>query len=206
MLIVALTGGIACGKSVIAEILLAKGCYVDSADAAAHELMSPGSQVWRSVVDHFGASVQRPDGSIDRGRLGAVVFADAAERAVLNALVHPRLLRRIRELIADVEREGRNRIFVSEAALVFEAGFAPHFDRIVVADCSEEVQIARLTSRDGIGREDALRKIRTQLPRREKVDRADYVIDTSGSMAETLDQTERVYAMLVRDEELKPRP
>jgi dephospho-CoA kinase len=205
VLIVALTGGIACGKSVIGEILRAKGCYVDSADAAARGLMSPGSEVWKSVVDHFGRSILCPDGTIDRSRLGATVFSDASERAFLNSLVHPRVMRRIEELITEVMRGGRTRIFVSEAALVFESGFATRFDKVVVADCPEEIQVARLMARDGIEKEEALKKIRAQLPREEKAGRADYVIDTTGTLAETIDQTERVFAMLVRDEELKER-
>ena len=205
MLIVALTGGIACGKSVIGGILRAKGCYIDSADEAAHELMSPGSELWKSVVDHFGQSILRPDGTIDRPRLGATVFSDASERAFLNALVHPRIMRRIEELITEVMRGDRHRIFVSEAALVFESGFAQRFDKVVVADCPEETQIARLMARDGIEKDEALKKIRAQMHRDEKAGRADYVIDTSGTLAETIDQTERVFAMLVRDEELKAR-
>jgi dephospho-CoA kinase len=203
VLIVALTGGIACGKSVVADLLRAKGCYIDSADAAAHALMLPGSDAWRGIVDHFGQAVLRPDRTIDRSRLGAIVFADAAERAFLDALVHPLVLRRIEDLIAEVGRGGRHRIFVSEAALVFESGFAARFDKIVVVDCPEESQVARLEARDGLGRDEALRRIRSQMPGQDKVRRADYVIDTSGSPAETVEQTERVYAMLVRDAEIK---
>ncbi len=205
MLTVALTGGIACGKSVVAGILREKGCFVHSADLAARELMSPGTDVWRAVVEHFGRDILGPDDAIDRRRLGAIVFADAAERSFLNALVHPRVLDRMRELVAEEKRLGRHKIFVSEAALVFEAGFAPFFDRIVVVSCREDVRLARLMARDGIGRDAALRKIAAQIPQAEKVGRADYVIDTSGTLAETVDATERVHAMLVMDEELGER-
>lgn len=205
MLTVALTGGIACGKSVVAGILRGKGCFIHSADFAARELMSPGSEVWQAVVGHFGRDILRSDGAIDRVRLGAIVFADAAERAFLNGLVHPRVLDRLRQIVAEQKKLGRCRIFVSEAALVFESGFAPFFDRIVVATCHEDVQLARLMARDAIGRDEALRKIGSQMPQAVKTGRADYVIDTSGTLTETVDQAERVYAMLVRDEELKDR-
>ncbi len=205
MLTVALTGGIACGKSVVAGILREKGCFVHSADLAARELMAPESEVGRAVVGHFGRDILGPDGAIDRRRLGAIVFADAAERAFLDALVHPRVLDKVRELVAEQERLGRHKIFVSEAALVFEAGFERLFDRIVVVSCREDVRIARLMIRDGIGREEALRKIGAQMPQEEKTGRADYVIDASGTLAETVEQTERVYAMLVMDEELERR-
>lgn len=205
MLTVALTGGIACGKSVVAAILREKGCYLHSADGAARELMAPGTAVWTAVVEHFGRDILGPDGTIDRRRLGAIVFADPAERSFLDALVHPRVLDRVRELAAEQRRLGRHRIFISEAALVFESGFAPFFDRIVVVSCREDVRLARLMARDGIGRDEALRKIGAQMPQAEKTGRADYVIDASGTLAETVDRTERVYAMLVRDEELKNR-
>jgi dephospho-CoA kinase len=205
VLTVALTGGIACGKSVVADILREKGCFVHSADLAAREFMAPGSEVWRAVIGHFGRDILGSDGTIDRRRLGAIVFADADERSFLDALLHPLVLDQVRELVAEQRRLNRHRIFVSEAALVFESGFAPFFDRIVVVSCRENVQLERLMARDGIGRNEALRKIGAQMPQPEKIGRADYLIDTSGTLAETVEQTERVHAMLVSDEELKDR-
>ena len=199
MLLVALTGGIACGKSIIGRLLLDKGCFVHSADAAARELMSPGTNVWRAVADHFGPGVLREDGTIDRAKLGAIVFSDDKERAFLNALVHPLVLGRIKETIARLEKEGRHTIFVSEAALVIEAGFVRFFDKIIVAHCSRDVQLRRLMERDGISRGEALDKIRSQMGHEEKLKHADYKINTSGTLAETIEQTERVYAQLVQD-------
>ena len=203
MLLVALTGGIACGKSVIGRLLLEKGCFVHSADTAAHELMSPGTQVWRAVADHFGPGVLREDGTIDRAKLGSIIFSDDKERAFLNGLVHPLVLERIMEIVARLEKEGRHTIFVSEAALVVEAGFTRFYDKIIVARCGRDVQLRRLMERDGIGRGEALNKVRSQLGQEEKLKHADYTIDTSGTLAETIEQTERVYAQLVQDNELK---
>ncbi len=203
MLTVALTGGIACGKSVVAAILREKGCYVHSADRTAHELMAPGGAAYPPVVARFGDGILAADGTIDRKKLGTIVFADPAARGALDAIVHPMVLDRVRELVAEQRTIGRHRIFVSEAALVFESGFAPFFDRIVVVSCRDEVRLGRLTARDGIGSDEALRKIGSQMPQAEKTGRADYEIDASGTLAETVDRTERVYAMLVRDEELK---
>ncbi len=205
MLTVALTGGIACGKSVVAGILRENGCFVHSADLTARELMAPGTGAWQAMVEHFGRDILGPDGAIDRRRLGSIVFTDAAERSFLDALVHPLVLARIRELVAEEKRLGRHRIFVSEAALVFEAGFAPFFDRIVVVTCREDVRLARLMARDGIGRDEALRRIGAQMPQEEKAVRADHVIDASGTLAETVERTERVYALLVMDEALQDR-
>jgi dephospho-CoA kinase len=203
VLLVALTGGIACGKSVIGRLLLEKGCFVHSADSAARELMSPGTKVWRAVADHFGPGVLREDRTIDRAKLGAIIFSDDKERAFLNGLVHPLVLERIKEIVARLEKEGRHTIFVSEAALVVEAGFARVYDKIIVAHCGKDVQVRRLMERDGIGRGEALNKVRSQLGQEEKLKHADYTIDTSGTLAETIEQTERVYAQLVQDSELK---
>jgi len=203
VLLVALTGGIACGKSIISDLLREKGCFVHSADRTAHELLSPGTSVWRAVADHFGPGVLREDGTIDRAKLGAIIFADEKERAFLNGLVHPVVLERIKETVARLENEGRHTIFVSEAALIIEAGFARFYDKIIVAHCGRDVQIQRLMGRDGISRGEALAKIRSQMGQDEKLKCADYIIDTSGTLAETIEQTERVYAQLVLDSELK---
>lgn len=203
MLLVALTGGIACGKSIISGLLREKGCFVHSADKTAHELLSPGTSVWRAVADHFGPGVLREDGSIDRAKLGAIIFADEKERAFLNGLVHPLVLEKIKETVGRLEKEGRYMIFVSEAALIIEAGFARFYDKIIVAHCSGDVQTQRLMERDGISRGEALNKIRSQMGQDEKLKHADYIIDTSGTLAETIGQTERVYAQLVLDSELR---
>jgi dephospho-CoA kinase len=203
LLTVALTGGIACGKSVIAAFLRDKGCYVHSADQAAHDLMTPETPAWRAIVERFGPAVLRDDRTIDRRRLGRLVFADPAARAFLNGLLHPLVMARTRELVRDLEREGRVKIFVSEAALTIEAGFASFFDRVIVAACPEETQVRRLMERDGLERDEALRRIHSQQPALEKRRAAHYVIETSGSLAETVEQCERVYAALMRDHEEK---
>jgi dephospho-CoA kinase len=203
VLLVALTGGIACGKSVIGCLLIEKGCFVHSADRAARELISPGTKVWRAIADHFGPGVLRKDGTIDRAKLGAIIFSNDKERAFVNGLVHPLVLEKIKETVARLEKEGWYMIFVSEAALVFEAGFARFYDKIIVAHCGRDVQVRRLMERDGIGREEAFNKVRSQLGQGEKLKHADYTIDTSGTLAETIEQTERVYAQLVQDSGLK---
>jgi dephospho-CoA kinase len=108
-------------------------------------------------------------------------------------------------MVARLEKEGRHTIFVSEAALVVEAGFARFYDKIVVAHCDRDIQVRRLMERDGIGRAEALKKIGSQLGQKEKLKHADYTIETSRTLAETIEQTERVYAQLVQDSELKYR-
>jgi dephospho-CoA kinase len=183
-----LTGGIACGKSVVARILAEKGCVVYSADEAAHSLMLPG----RSIL--------RADRTIDRARLGPIVFADPAARRFLDRLVHPLVLADQEKAVRRLEREGGDgRIFVVEAALTVEAGYAGRFDRVVVVHCRKADQVRRLRERDKIAAAAALRKIGSQMPVRDKLRHADYAVDTSGSLAETVEQAERLHAQLVRD-------
>lgn len=203
MLRVALTGGIACGKSVVTRILREKGCVVHSADEAAHALMSPGRTAWKKIVVRFGDAVLNPDRTINRSRLGRIVFSDPDARRFMNALVHPLVMAEEKRLIARLEREGRARIFVSEAALTIEAGYGPFFDKVIVVHCPESLQVRRLMGRDGIGQEEARKKIGTQMPLKEKLRHADYAIDASGSLQETVEQTEKVYAALLQDADLK---
>jgi dephospho-CoA kinase len=199
----ALTGGIACGKSVVASVLREKGCFVHSADAAAHALMSPGRPAWKKIVARFGEEVLKPDRTIDRGRLGRTVFSDPGARLFLNKLLHPLVLAEEKRLLSRLEREGRTAIFISEAALTIEAGYARLYDKIIVVHCLEGVQVQRLMGRDGITEEEARKKIGAQMPGEEKLRHADYVIEASGSLRETIEQTERVHAALLQDAELK---
>jgi len=203
VLLVALTGGIATGKSVIAEVLRQKGCHLDSSDAAAHELMRTGRPTWKKMLSHFGPEILNPDRTINRKALGEIVFSNRKERLFLNRLIHPLVLRHKKQTVRKLEKEGRTKIFVSEAALTIEAGFAGFFDKIIIASCPKKIQIRRLMDRDGISRTAAARRIGSQMPLREKLKHADYVIDTSGSIMKTVDQTARVYAQLIRDYELK---
>jgi dephospho-CoA kinase len=198
-----LTGGIACGKSVVARILEEKGCFIHSADKAAHDLMSPGRPAWKKIVARFGRDILREDRSIDRARLSPVVFSDPSARRFLDRLLHPLVLAEQERILRRLEHEGRVRIFVSEAALTVEAGYARHFDRIVVVHCRKSEQVRRLRERDGIGRAAALRKIGAQMPRKERLRHADFAIDTTGSLEETIEQTERICARLHQDAELK---
>lgn len=203
MLTVALTGGIAVGKSVAAEVLKNLGCYVQHADRIAHQLMEPGRPAWKKIVDHFGRDILDKDQSISRKRLGEAIFSDEKERRFLNALLHPLVMERKKALIRNLREEGRYNIFVSEAALTLEAGFAPFYDKIVVVYCSPEIQIRRLMERDHISRGEALRKIKSQMSSEEKAKQADYLIDSSGSLSHTVEQTERVFRNLMLDYALK---
>ncbi|MBM3295906.1 MAG: dephospho-CoA kinase [Candidatus Aminicenantes bacterium] len=205
MLTVALTGGIASGKSVVARIFEAHGCVLFRADAVAQSLMAPGGPAFGPLVERFGPAVTCRGGGIDRKKLSALVFGDEAARKQVNRIVHPLVEAARRAEVGRLEAEGRTAIFVSEAALTIEAGFHEAFDKIVVVSCPAGLQAARLMSRDGITREEALARLAAQMPVEEKLGYADYVVDASGSLERTIAQAEAVYARLLEDAERKRR-
>jgi dephospho-CoA kinase len=199
MLIVALTGGIASGKSIIADVLQELGCYIHHTDSVAHQFMEPDKPAWKAIVDHFGQEILNPDKTIDRQRLGERVFTNAEERAFLNNLIHPLVMQKKKDVIASLRQKKTHKIFVSEAALTIEAGYAEFFDKIIVAYCPQKTQVARLMQRDKITKEAALKKIQSQLSPEEKREYADYIVDTSGTISETIEQSERVFRYLMMD-------
>ncbi|HZX10250.1 MAG TPA: dephospho-CoA kinase [Acidobacteriota bacterium] len=199
ILTAALTGGIGTGKSVASQVFKELGCYVFYADEEAHVLMEPKKEAWNKIVAHFGRSILNKDKTINRKRLGKIVFSNDRERQFLNSIIHP-LVNQIRlKEIEKLKQEKKYNIFISEAALTIEAGFVDYFDKIIVVFCGEEIQINRLMERDRISKSEAKNKISSQLPLKEKKKYADYLIDTSGDIASTVEQTEKVYRNLVMD-------
>lgn len=203
MLIVALTGGIASGKSVAAQVLEELGCAIHHADQIAHELMEPEKPAWKKIVAHFGQEILNKDNTINRTQLGTIVFSDEKKIRFLNGIIHPLMFEKKKETIDILEKEGRYKIFISEAALTIEAGFADFFDKIIMVYCREDIQIKRLMERDQISHPEAMKKIKSQMNSREKMKSADYTIKTSGSLGSTVEQTERVYRNLLLDYEMK---
>jgi dephospho-CoA kinase len=199
ILTVALTGGIATGKSYVARLLADYGCFVQAADSIGHDLIKPGRPAWEEVVGRFGTGILNPDRTINRRRLGAIIFSSARDREFLNKLIHPLVLARKKAAVRRLEKKSTCKIFVSEAALTIEAGFAPFFDKIIVVHCSEKLQVDRLVERDGISRDEARKRIRSQLPTAAKIKCADYLIETSGSEEQTAAQTRRVFRHLLAD-------
>lgn len=205
MLIVALTGGIASGKSVVADVLYSLGCFVESADQTAHLLMAPGTFAWKKIVNHFGGDILNSDRTINRAKLGAIVFAEEKERHFLNQTLHPLVMKKKKDQISRLRKQGRYKIYVSEAALTIEAGFAGFFDKIVLVDCPREVQVERLAARDGLSRRLALQRIKSQMPSEDKRVHADYIIDSSETVQSTIEQAERLYRNLMMDYAVKSR-
>ena len=195
MLRVGLTGGIASGKTTVAAMFRARGARVLEADRIAHRLMAPGQPAYNEIVTAFGREILSADGTIDRKRLGAIVFADAARREQLNRIVHPRVIGEQENELERIAREQPGAVAMVEAALLIEAGYHKQLDKLVVTWCRPEQQLERLQAK-GLSREDAERRIAAQLPAEEKRRLADYVIDCSGALAETERQVERVWQAL----------
>jgi dephospho-CoA kinase len=193
-----LTGGIASGKSTVAAIFQELGAAIIDADQIAHELIRAGSPVFAEIVSRFGTEILDASGQVNRKRLGEVVFADAAERAALNAIIHPAIMIRRQELIAGYEGSDPGAVVISDAALIYEAHIEGYFLKIIVAWCRPEQQLERLVSKTGLSREQAERRIVAQMPAEEKRRRADYVIDCSGNIEETKRQVTALYPELKR--------
>jgi dephospho-CoA kinase len=186
-----LTGGIGSGKSTVAARLRAHGVPIIDADELAREVLAPGTDGLRKVVESFGEGVLGPNGALDRKALARIVFGDEAERRKLNAITHPRIAARTLVVAADLAGEGEP-MACYEAALIVENGLADSFRPLVVCSCPEDVQEARVRTREATSCEDALARIRAQKPLAEKVAVADYVIDTSGSLDDNASQTDEV--------------
>lgn len=191
MLKMGLTGGIACGKSAVARYLRELGWPVLDADELAHELIEPGQEAYTEIVREFGPRILGAAGRIERGKLGAIVFADPAKLGRLNAIVHPRVEKAVSDWFANLERAGGPPVAVVEAALLIEAGYRDKLDRVILAWCRPEQQRERLTVR-GLAPEDAERRIASQMPLEKKRELADEVIDCSRSLAETRQQVEEL--------------
>lgn len=191
-----LTGGIASGKSTVAAMFRDLGAKIIDADRLAHELLRSGSAVHAQIVNRFGREILDAAGEIDRARLGEIVFADAEGRAALNAIIHPAIMARREELLAAYHAEDPAAIVISDAALIYEAHIERRFLKVIVTWCRPEQQFERLLAKGTLSSEQAERRIQAQMPGDEKRRRADYVIDTSGSVEETRRQVEALYPQL----------
>lgn len=203
---VGLTGSIAVGKSYVSGVLEELGCRVVDADVVARRVVEPGAEGLRRIVEAFGEWVLRPDGTLDRAAVGAVIFKDEAKRELINSLLHPLIIAEQDGLLRRWEQEDPRGIGVVDAALLIESGGHGRFDKLVVIHCRPEVQLERLMSRNGYTREEAAARIAAQMPQEEKLRYADFKIDTSGSFEETRGRTEEVYAALRKLAEAEARP
>ena len=196
MLRVGLTGGLASGKSLVGRALADLGCFLIKADDLGRLVQEPGGEAYEGIVKEFGREILMPEGAIDRRRLAALAFHDPERLKRLNALVHPPVKARERQLQEEFARRSPDGIAVTEAAILVETGTYREYDKLIVAVCRPEQQIERAMARDGLTREEIMDRVRRQMPLEEKRKHADYVIDTSGAKEDTVAQTRAVYNSL----------
>lgn len=194
MVRVALTGGIATGKSFCLGVFASLGAATIDADLLARDAVAPGSTGLARVIERFGRGVLRDDGSLDRAALGRLVFADRSARADLEAIIHPDVYRRIGEWYANLP--AGTRLAIADIPLLFETGHQHQFDRVIVCACDPAEQIRRIMVRDKLSAPEARARLAAQWPIEEKVARADYVIRTDGPMADTRERVREVYRLL----------
>ena len=203
MLKVGLTGSIAVGKSYVVSVLAELGCVTFDADRIAHSVMEPGRPAYLDIVREFD-DVLGADNSIDRQKLGAIVFADETRRKRLNEIVHPRVIEEQNKLLAEAEAANPDGIAIIDAALMIESGGYKRFDKLIVVYCDRQTQIERLMGRNQITREDAERRVSAQMSSDEKRAYADYQIDTTGTIDETRQRVVEVFGALTRLQQPKP--
>lgn len=199
MLKVGLTGGVACGKSTVGEMFVARGAKLIKADEIAHQLMRPGQPVHQEVVQHFGRGIVQEDGTIDRQKLARAAFGGGRVEE-LNRLVHPAVIAHQERWMEEEAARHRDAVVIVEAALILEAGVQKRFDKIIMVTCRPEQKAARFAQRQGVtdeaARQEVDRRQAAQRPDEEKIRAADYVIDNSGSRAETERQVDTVWKEL----------
>ena len=203
MLKVGLTGSIAVGKSYVVSVFAELGCVTFDADRIAHSVMEPGRPAYQDIVREFN-DVLGADNSIDRQKLGAIVFADETRRKRLNEIVHPRVIEEQNKLLAEAEAANPDGIAIIDAALMIESGGYKRFDKLIVVYCDRQTQIERLMRRNQITREDAERRVSAQMSSDEKRAYADYQIDTTGTLDDTRQRVVEVFGALKRLQQPKP--
>ena len=196
MLKVGLTGSIAVGKTFVAEVLSSLGCPVLDADQTARQVVEPNTAGWQQIVETFGTIVLNSDQTLNRAKLGTIIFADEQKRLLLNSIIHPLVFIERDNWLRAQEAQGA-RIAVVDAALMIESGGHKRFDIIIVVWCKPEIQLERLIIRNNLTRDEAVLRISAQMPQEEKMRYADFLIDSTNGFADTRKQVERIYQLLL---------
>ncbi|CEH31697.1 dephospho-CoA kinase [Aneurinibacillus migulanus] len=195
-MIIGLTGGIACGKSTVSRMLAERDARIIDADIIAREVVRPGEEAWSLVVERFGRDILLANDELDRVKLGSLVFSDEQARLDLNAIVHPAVRGRMRQLTKEAQEEGIG-LIVLDIPLLYESKLEYMVEKVVVVYCTVNQQLERLMKRNGFDEEEAQRRIASQMFIEDKRLRADYVIDNSGTLTETEQQVDELVGRLL---------
>jgi dephospho-CoA kinase len=190
---IGLTGGIACGKSTVSAMLARKGALIIDIDRIAREIVEPGQPALQAIAEKFGQAVLQADGTLDRKKLGAIVFSDPAKRKELEQITHPAIRSVMKERMRKYEEEFPGRLIVADVPLLYESRLEEYFDKIMVVYIPRDEQKRRLMARDSLSGEEAEQRLNAQMDIEEKKRRADIVIDNSGTLEETERQLDRFW-------------
>jgi len=199
MFIVGLTGGIASGKSTVAKVFMDLGAHVIDADRIVHDLLMPDQPAWHEVLDHFGPEILFPDKTIDRRKLGGIVFGNLDERTWLNRCLHPKVFTAYMTQVRHLCDRTPDCIVIFDAALLIETGYYEKMDKNIVVYAREDQQITRMTARDNFSNQQALARIQSQMSLDEKCRFADHIIDNSGSREYMERQTKELFSLLKQE-------
>ena len=196
MLRIGLTGGIACGKSTVAEMLMQKGALLLDADLIAREVVEPGQAAWHEIISWLGEDVLKDDRTLDRLKIASLVFADYEALQKLNSITHPRILEFFITKSRLLAEEHPDALQIWDVPLLFEINMHNEVERVMVVAADQEVQISRIAERDGFSREEALRRIASQMDLQEKIRLADYVIYNNSTKELLQEQIDAVWEKL----------
>ncbi len=198
MKIIGLTGNIASGKTEVAKIFKELGAKIIDADKIAREVVEPGEPAWQEIAHEFGSNILNSDGSINRKKLGEIIFNDDRRREHLNRITHPRIMTKIKETIDRYKKENVKLVIIEAALIVERGGLLNVIDELIVVSADAETQIERIMTRDGLQRDEALSRMESQMPISEKTKHAAYIIDNSRSLGETRKQVEEIWTKIMR--------
>ncbi|MBD1372797.1 dephospho-CoA kinase [Hazenella sp. IB182357] len=194
---IGLTGGIATGKSTVAEMLKLRGAIISDADVIAREVVAAGSPGLAQVVAHFGKLYLRPDGTLDRIRLGERIFQDKQARSELNHILHPLIMAKMQKEVRRIEKENPDTIIVWDIPLLYEEDLTEFVEKVIVVYVAEDQQIKRLMLRNNYTEEEATMRVQSQMSIERKKERADFVIDNQGTLSETERQVDQLWNYLI---------
>ncbi len=195
--ILGLTGGIACGKTAVSDIFYKLGAYIIDSDILARESVLPDMSAFNKIIDYFGDRIISTDGNIDRKKLGNIVFNDTEKRKVLEDITHPEINALSEKKIAEIRKKDEKAVIIAVVPLLIEKNMQNRYDKIILVYAPKMLQIERLSKRDNISEEEALIKIKSQIPIDEKIKLADYVIYNDKTLKETKSQIEALWRRLV---------